>query len=159
MAGIPCILTLRRVIDGGMFKEGEASRTLIFARALALTDDSDSKNFDYVDFEEDFHIPSLQDAAMAFGTKVIRSCHDMKNPIKDIRAKLESLRQTGFEIPKIAFMPHTLDDVRNLFEEAEKLEDNNHIICKITSMFNKQEMCICYLLAVMSNIVICKWRF
>lgn len=128
MAGIPCILTLRRVIDGGMFKEGEASRTLIFARALALTDDSDSKNFDYVDFEEDFHIPSLQDAAMAFGTKVIRSCHDMKNPIKDIRAKLESLRQTGFEIPKIAFMPHTLDDVRNLFEEAEKLEDNNHII-------------------------------
>ncbi len=128
MAGLPCILTIRRVKDGGQFKEGEAARTMLFARTLALTDDSNPKNFDYIDFEDDFHIPSLQDAAIAFDTKIIRSFHDMKNPVRNIREKIESLKQTGFEIPKIAFMPHTLDDVSNLFEEAEKLEDDNHIL-------------------------------
>ncbi len=128
IAGVPCILTIRRVEDGGQFKEGEASRTMLFARVLALTEDGNPKNFDYIDFEEDFHIPCLQDAAVAFGTKVIRSFHDMQNPVRNIREKLDSLKQTGFEIPKIAFMPHTLDDVTNLFEEAEKLDDDNHIL-------------------------------
>ena len=51
MAGLPCILTIRRVKDGGQFKEGEAARTMLFARTLALTDDSNPKNFDYIDFE------------------------------------------------------------------------------------------------------------
>lgn len=69
MAGIPCILTLRRKIDGGCFIEGEAARTILFARALSFAAEDKRKNFQYVDFEEDFHIPSLQDAALAFGTK------------------------------------------------------------------------------------------
>ena len=128
MAGVPCILTIRRIKDGGQFKEGESSRTMLFARTLALTDDDNPKNFAYIDFEEDFHIPCLQDAAVAFGIKVIRSFHDMKNPVRNIREKIEMLKQTGFEIPKIAFMPHSLDDVTNLFEEAEKLDDDNHIL-------------------------------
>ena len=128
MAGIPCILTIRRIIDGGQYKEGEAARTMLFARTLALTDDHTAKKFDYMDFEEDFHISTLQDAAAAFGTKIIRSFHDMKNPVKNIKEKLESLKQTGFDIPKIAFMPHTLDDVTTLFEQAAKLNDDNHIL-------------------------------
>ena len=64
-AGLPCILTIRRTVDGGKFSEGEASRSMLFARALAFASEDSSKNFAYVDFEEDFHISSLQDAAMA----------------------------------------------------------------------------------------------
>ncbi len=128
MAGIPCILTLRRVIDGGMFKEGEAGRTILFARALSFAEANKDKNFEYVDFEEDFRVPSLQDAALAFGTKVIRSIHDMKNPVPNLIQRVKDLCTTGFEIPKIAFMPHSLDDVRILFEEAAKLESGGHIL-------------------------------
>ena len=128
LADFPCILTIRRKIDGGQFIDGEAARVILFGKALCFADEDKSKNFEYVDFEEDFHIPSLQDAVHAFGTKIIRSVHDMKNPIHNIKERLESLNNTGFEIPKIAFMPHSLMDVQELFEQAEKLHDSNHIL-------------------------------
>lgn len=128
MAGIPCILTLRRKIDGGKFIEGEAARTILFARALSFADEDSSKNFAYVDFEEDFHVPSLQDAALAFGTKIIRSAHYMDRPVSNIAQKLNQLRSTGYEIPKLAFMPDSMDDVTQLFKEASRLEDDSHIL-------------------------------
>lgn len=128
LAGLPCILTIRRQIDGGQFVEGEAARTILFARALSFAEEDKTKNFEYVDFEEDFHIPSLEDATLAFGTKIIRSVHDMKNPIININDRLASLNKSGYEIPKIAFMPHSLDDVKNLFEQASLLKDSNHIL-------------------------------
>src|SRR5574344_157282 len=128
MAGIPCILTLRRRVDGGKFIEGEAARTILFARAMSFADINTRNNFAYVDFEEDFHVPSLQDAALAFGTKIIRSVHDMENPVTNITQRLATLRTTGYEIPKIAFMPHSLTDVTHLFEEAKKINDSGHIL-------------------------------
>jgi len=69
LARMPCILTIRRRVDGGKFVAGEGSRTMLFARAMAFADDQKpERNFQYVDFEEDFHIPSLQGASLAFGT-------------------------------------------------------------------------------------------
>ncbi len=128
MARIPCILTIRRQVDGGRFVEGEANRTILFARALAFVDDDKTKNFAYVDFEEDFRPSSLQDAAFAYGMKIIRSVHDMENPVTNIAQRIEKLRSSEYEIPKIAFMPHTLSDVQRLFEEAAELKDTNHIL-------------------------------
>ncbi|MBR0030994.1 MAG: type I 3-dehydroquinate dehydratase [Treponema sp.] len=126
---IPCILTIRRVIDGGKYDEGEGARTTLFARALSFVDRDSAKNFAYVDFEEDFNVQSLVDAAMAFGITIIRSVHDMKNPITNIRERVAKLRKTGYEIPKIAFMPHSLKDVTDFCEEAAKLNNTNQILC------------------------------
>ena len=103
MIDVPAILTIRRRIDGGVYMEGESSRTMLFARGLAFADSDPTKNFAYVDFEEDFHVPSLEDAAQAFGTKIIRSYHNMKDPVHDIVKKFDEMRTTGFEIPKITF--------------------------------------------------------
>lgn len=128
MINIPCVLTIRRRIDGGLFTSGESSRTMLFARALAFAAKSRKKNFAYVDFEDDFYVPSLQDAALAFGIKVIRSFHDMNNPVLNIKAQCAAMRKTGYEIPKIAFMPKTLSDVTNLFREAETMTDSDHIL-------------------------------
>ena len=128
MAGLPCILTIRRSMDGGLFKEGEAARTILFARALSFADPDKKNNFEYVDFEDDFRISSLQEAVIAFGTKIIRSVHSMTEPVVNLRERLNQMSSTGFEIPKIAFMPQSLDDVRNLFEQAKSLTDNNHIL-------------------------------
>lgn len=128
LAGIPCILTIRRKTDGGFYVEGEASRTMLFARALAFASQDIRKNFAYVDFEEDFHIPSLQDAALAFGTTIIRSTHDMNKPITDIPARLAQMRTTGYEIPKIACMPQRLEDVTKIFRQTANLTDTRQIV-------------------------------
>lgn len=128
-AKIPCILTIRRTVDGGQYSEGEASRTILFARALAYADEDSSKNFAYVDFEEDFHVASLQDAALAYGTKIIRSFHDMKNPVKNIAERIKSMRLSRFEIPKIAFMPSSLADITDLYREMQAFANSEQIVC------------------------------
>ena len=71
----------------------------------------------------------MEDAALAFGVKIIRSFHDFENPVYNIRERLEKLRKTNFEIPKIAFMPKTLSDVTQTFKEASEIKDFEHIIC------------------------------
>ena len=133
-AGLPCILTIRRTIDGGNFAEGEASRSMLFARALAFASEDTKQNFAYVDFEEDFHVSSLQDAAMAYGTKIIRSFHDMKNPLPSVAKKLREMRVSRFEIPKIAFMPHSLSDVTKLYTEMQEFEGSDQIVCAMGSL-------------------------
>ena len=34
-----------------------------------------------------------------------------------------------FEIPKIAFMPHSLKDVTNLYTEMQNFKESNQIVC------------------------------
>ncbi len=129
MIKIPCILTIRRISDAGNFTSSEFSRTALFGRALAFADRNPAKNYAYVDFEEDFHVPSLEDAALAFGVKIIRSCHKFDGPITNIREKCISMRKTGYEIPKLVFTPQKLSDVTRLFEEAKDFTDFDHILC------------------------------
>lgn len=134
MINVPCILTIRRIIDGGKYKGSESSRTVLFAKALAFADNNPHKNFAYVDFEDDFHVPALQDAAQAFGIKIIRSFHDFENPVKNLRQRFEQMRKSEYEIPKIAFMPKTLSDVTNLFKECEEITDIEHIVCAMGNL-------------------------
>ena len=48
LLNIPCILTIRRRIDGGQYIGGEAARTMLFARAMAFADQEMSKNFAFL---------------------------------------------------------------------------------------------------------------
>ncbi len=127
-ANIPTILTVRRVSDGGTFDSGEANRTTIFARALAFANQDARKNFAFIDLEEDFRVPSLQDAALAFGIKIIRSFHSMQDSNFDLTKKLLELKKTGHEIPKIACMATSLDDTTKVFKETKNL-DYERIVC------------------------------
>jgi len=129
LAGLPCILTIRRTIDGGAYYEGEATRTTLFARALAFADQDIRKNFAYIDLETDFLVPSLQEAALAFGTKIIRSYHNMTGMETNLAEKMQKMRITGHEIPKIACMPHSLSDVTKFFKEAKEIKGFEHILC------------------------------
>lgn len=124
----PCILTIRRTIDGGLFSGGEFSRTQLFGRALAFANPDKSKNFAYVDFEDDYHIPSMQDAAMAFGVRIIRSYHNLKGPVRNLKARCDSMRKTGYEIPKICFQPKSLSDLVNVFNEGQMMTQYDHIL-------------------------------
>ena len=130
----PCILTIRRDIDGGLFTSGEFSRTNLFARALAFANQDKAKNFAYVDFEDDYHIPSIQDAALAFGVKIIRSYINTKEPVYNLKEKCDSMRKTGYEIPKIVFMPKKFSDVTNMFEEGKAMNQYEHIFVALGPM-------------------------
>ncbi len=128
LAKIPTILTVRRTCDGGTFSGGESGRTTIFARGLSFADQDASKNFAYVDLEEDFNVPSLQDAALAFNIKIIRSYHNMEDSNFDFNEKMLSMKKTGFEIPKVACMANSLADATKVFHEMKNI-DYEHIVC------------------------------
>lgn len=128
LAGIPCILTIRRQLDGGNFMEGEGSRIALLARGLAFADTDHRKNFSYIDLEEDLQVPSIEEAARAFGTRIIRSVHNMTGPEADIRSRVQRLRRTKDEIAKVAFMPRNLSDVTRLFHEAKSCTGEDYIL-------------------------------
>jgi len=119
LAGIPVILTIRRDVDGGYFSGGEGERVKLFARGLAYANADSRFNFAYIDLEDDFDIPSLEEAAHTFGTKIIRSYHDLNGELDDIPAKIASMQRAGDEIIKIAVAVKSTGDVLRVFEAAK----------------------------------------
>ena len=119
LAGLPVILTIRRDIDGGYYKGGEGARVKLLAQGLAYANADSRFNFAYVDIEEDFDVPSLEEAARTFGTRIIRSYHNLSGIIDDIPAKIKSLHRAGDEIVKVAVTVNTIDDVLKMFQASK----------------------------------------
>jgi 3-dehydroquinate dehydratase/shikimate dehydrogenase len=127
-AGLPVILTIRRRIDGGFFENGEGARVMLFSRGLAFAEVDRRRNFAYVDIEEDLEVPGLEEAVRTFGTRIIRSYHNVENSDGDIVEKIKQLRRTGDEIVKIAVHPHSLEDVIKLYRAAKETGDLEKIL-------------------------------
>ena len=128
MAGIPVILTIRRGNDGGHFVGGEGSRVNLLAQGLAYAAADQRRNFAYVDLEEDLNVPSLEEAARAFGTRVIRSWHNFEGVDEDLVGKLRKLRRVGDEIVKAAVRPGSLGDVVKVYQAAKETRDMDKIL-------------------------------
>jgi 3-dehydroquinate dehydratase/shikimate dehydrogenase len=128
LAGIPVILTVRRDVDGGYFTSGEGARLKLLANGLAYANADSRFNFAYVDIEEDFNVPSLEEAARTFGTRIIRSCHDLKGTINDISAKIKSMKHAGDEIVKVAVSVKTTRDVLNVFRASNTFINQDKIL-------------------------------
>jgi 3-dehydroquinate dehydratase / shikimate dehydrogenase len=114
-AGIPTILTVRRKQDGGRFEQGEGVRLVIIAKGLSFADPDRHKNFAYVDLEQDFQIPAIQEAARIFGTKVIRSLHCMDGMPADLEKTWAALSASPYEIPKLSVATKSIQDSERLF--------------------------------------------
>jgi 3-dehydroquinate dehydratase/shikimate dehydrogenase len=128
LAGIPVILTIRRTIDGGRYSGGEGFRITLFSRGLAFAESDRRKNFAYVDLEEDLNVPSLEEAARTFGTRIIRSCHNFQEAGIDIPAKLAALRRIGDEIAKLALMPRSTAELVQVYQAARETNDMDKIL-------------------------------
>ena len=118
-AGLPVILTIRRKADGGYFESGEGARINLMARGLAYADADRRRNFAYIDIEEDLNVPSLEEAARTFGTRIIRSYHNYSGSEADIAAKIRSIRHAPDEIIKLAVMAHSVWDVLKLLRAGK----------------------------------------
>jgi len=130
LAGMPVILTIRRDVDGGYYTGGEGARVKLLASGLAYANADSRHNFAYVDIEEDFDVPSLEEAARTFGTRIIRSCHNLKGTLDDIPAKLESMRRSGDEIIKVAVAVNSTADVLRVLRASKdkELKDKDKIL-------------------------------
>jgi 3-dehydroquinate dehydratase/shikimate dehydrogenase len=128
MAGLPVILTIRRDIDGGNFTGGEGSRITLLSRGLAFADADRRYNFAFVDLEEYLEVPNLEEAARVFGTRIIRSLHNINGLEPDMAGTLRRLRRVGDELVKLAVMPHSIEDVLTVFRAAKETENIDKIL-------------------------------
>ena len=128
MAGLPVILTIRRGIEGGHFVGGEGARITLLAKGLAYAVMDKRRNFAYVDLEADLDVPGLEEAARAFGTRIIRSWHNLKGVDDGLPGILRKLRRVGDELVKAAVTPRSLDDVVKIYRAARETADVDKIL-------------------------------
>lgn len=128
LADIPVILTIRRRADGGNFEMGESSRIALLSRALAFAEVDVRHNFAYVDLEEDLELSGLEEAARAFGTKIIRSFHGFDGPCARLLDRVRAMYRVGDEIVKAAVKADDLDDVTQLFKVSREMEGMEKIL-------------------------------
>jgi 3-dehydroquinate dehydratase/shikimate dehydrogenase len=126
-AGLPVILTVRRKVDGGLFESGEGSRVGLLSQGLAFAETDLRRNFAYVDLEEDLDVPGLEEAARTFGTRIIRSFHDLTG-VTNIAQRLKGLRKIGDEIVKAAVSPQNLEELVKIYQAAKETEGMEKII-------------------------------
>jgi len=125
---VPVVLTIRRDVDGGFFNSGEGSRINLMAQGLAYADADRRRNFAYLDIEEDLNVPSLEEAARAFGTRIIRSFHNLTNSRVDLLGKIRSMRHSEDEIVKLAVMANSTRDVLDLLHIGKECQGQEKIL-------------------------------
>ena len=119
-AGLPVILTIRRLVDGGRFSGGEGARVSLLARGLAYAEADRRRNFTYVDIEEDLNVPSLEEAARTFGTRIIRSYHNVAGADEDIAAKIRDMVHSADDLVKVAVTARSTADMLRLFRAGKE---------------------------------------
>jgi 3-dehydroquinate dehydratase/shikimate dehydrogenase len=127
-AGLPVILTIRRDIDGGRFTGGEGARISLLSKGLAFADADRRRNFAYVDLEEDLDVPSLEEAARTFGTRIIRSFHNTTGVDRNLAARIRRLNRVGDELVKAAVTPHTTEELLHVFRAGQETADLDKIL-------------------------------
>lgn len=128
LAGLPVILTVRRRSDCGVFDEGEGVRLVIIAKALSYARSDNRANFAYVDLEDDFHVPAIEDTCRIFGTRIIRSHHDPDRIPASIDRIWGDLCQEPGVIPKLAVTPRSSAELASLITWTKTLAPRERII-------------------------------
>ena len=127
-AGMPVILTIRRSKDGGQYIGGEGARINLMARGLAFADTDRRRNFAYLDVESDLNVPSLEEAARTFGTRIIRSWHNTQKTDEDLPGIIRSMSRLGDEIVKVSVTANSISDVLNLYRAGKECAGTEKIL-------------------------------
>ncbi|MBN1838275.1 MAG: type I 3-dehydroquinate dehydratase, partial [Spirochaetales bacterium] len=120
-AGLPAILTIRRVRDGGSWAGPERERLCCFEAAL-------DGGWAYLDLEEDLEAASLADAARARGVGVIRSFHDPQGVPDNLEERLQALPRHPAELPKAAITPRDTRELLAVVDACLRLARTRKIL-------------------------------
>jgi 3-dehydroquinate dehydratase/shikimate dehydrogenase len=119
--GIPAILTMRRVSDGGRFSGSESDRR-------ALVKASINKAYSYIDLETDFRDTQFEQGLKQEGIKIIRSFHDFNGVPGNLVKRIKDMARVQGEIPKASVMPKSSKDLLRLLQSYAKLKDTEKIL-------------------------------
>lgn len=108
-AGIPLILTLRRVSDGGHCTLNEEKREDLLATMI-------SADYAFVDLEADLPAGAAEGRAREAGVRIIRSAHDFSGVPENFSRAVSGLPRAGDEIPKFAATPGNCADLRRMVQ-------------------------------------------
>lgn len=122
LADIPLLFTFRSKKEGG---ETEISDEAYFElnRQAAISGLADLIDIEL--FNDEAHIRAVIDVAHGAGVKVIMSNHDFhKTPAQeDIIYRLRRMQELGADLPKIAVMPQTPQDVLTLLSATLTMKE------------------------------------
>jgi 3-dehydroquinate dehydratase/shikimate dehydrogenase len=127
LAGLPAVLTVRRIADGGMYAGSEAERVGLLKGLVGA-------GFAYLDVEEDLVAASLEHAALSAGVRVIRSLHDPKGVPADLEPRLRRLARNAQELPKAAVAPRSSAELARLLSVAAGTRGTEKILLGMGEM-------------------------
>ncbi len=127
-AGLPVILAIRRITDGGYYASGEGSRVKLFAQGLAFANADRRRNFAYVDIEDDLDVPSLEEAARTFGTRIIRSYHNIHGVGENLAGRIRDMKRGDEDLVKIGVRTNSTEDVLRVFQAGRECADQEKIL-------------------------------
>ena len=103
----PCVFTIRRAADGGLWRSGEEKRVRFLREAIVA-------GVDYVDLEMD-----IAGSVPRFGaTKRIVSYHNLKHTPANLGEIVEQCAALNADVVKIATMAHSLEDASRVLSIA-----------------------------------------
>ncbi len=108
-AGLPVILTVRRVRDGGKYDGPETERVTLLRRLAG-------QGFTHVDIEEDLRAPALDVHIRESGASIVRSLHDYSGVPAGFSRRFSALARKPDEIPKAAVTPRTCAQLAELLD-------------------------------------------
>jgi 3-dehydroquinate dehydratase/shikimate dehydrogenase len=73
-------------------------------------------------------VPSLEEAARTFGTRIIRSYHNLNGVSDNIAEKLNNMRRSGDEIVKVAVTVKNTNDVLRVYQASKAAPVNDKIL-------------------------------
>ena len=120
-AGVPVILTLRGKRAGGAFGGDDGQFCDVVLSAL-------QGEYRYVDIDTEVHAPEVASYCRKNGITVIRSSHHFSGIPDDAAAILQKLPQGLGDIPKIACMINSIEELFRLAEVARNSAHKRQII-------------------------------
>lgn len=128
----PMIFTFRSAREGG---EAEAKREFYVKLNKTILETELVDIIDVELFNHENDIRELVDAAHKKGAAVIISNHDFKGTPEreEIISRLRKARELGGDIPKIAVMPNSVEDVLTLLD-ATRIMKEKYADCPIITM-------------------------
>lgn len=119
---LPLLITFRTKSEGGVCQL-EENRYLDLVDQIIVNRLGDTVDIEL--FHEEKRIESLVSEAKNYNVVVIMSNHDFeKVPAKDvIEFRLKKMANLGADVPKLACMPHNVEDVLTLLEATNEVHN------------------------------------
>ncbi|MDD6213470.1 MAG: type I 3-dehydroquinate dehydratase [Clostridiales bacterium] len=135
---IPIIFTLRHKAEGGA-RELTQEQRLATIKACLETDLVDIIDVELACNEPEF-IQEVRQCCTEHGARLILSCHDFKQTpsIDEMVSILEQEQAAGADIPKLAVMPQTFEDVMKLMTATYRARTGNVTQPMITMSMSDQ---------------------